>query len=157
MRHPDATITVMSQNGSIDLNEHAFRLFYSRRDNDRLVARIVAEKEGIVKAQIEPEGDGKDQAQAFLALRRHVEIQLDSILSDVPGAANIQQYSDQDNRKAIAGPSRSSTTSDVRSPPTSPSNQSGQSTMHCQSTIQIDAPPAYGKAVKEWRSDEKKT
>lgn len=145
----------MSQNGSTDLNEHAFRLFYSRRENDRLVARIVAEKEGIVKAQIEPEGDGKDQAQAFLALRRHVEIQLDRILSDVPGAANIQQYSDQDERRQIAGPSRSASASVTRSPPTSPSSQSARPI--ALNTQPIDAPPAYGKAVKEWRSDEKKT
>ena len=145
----------MSQNGGIDLNEHAFRLLYSRRENDRLVARIVAEKEGIVKAQIEPEHDGKDQAEAFLALRRHIEIQLDRILRDVPGAANVQHYSDLDSPKQTAGTSASASATATRSPPMSPGRQSAQTSSN-QSSVPMDAPPAYGKAVKDWRTDDKK-
>lgn len=153
----------MSQNGGIDLNDHAFRLLYSRRESDRLVARIVAEKEGIVKAQVEPESDGKNQAEAFLALRKHIEIQLDHILRDVPGAASIQQYSDFDDRKQVAGPSRSTSGCAARSPPTSPTRETARPialdvrSSSSQNVTQMDAPPAYGKAVKEWRTDEKKT
>lgn len=148
----------MSQNGTIDLNDHAFRLLYSRRENDRLVARIVAEKEGVVKAQIEPEQDGKNQAEAFVALRRHIEIHLDYILKDVPGATSSERYSDLDKQQVTAGPSSSS----ARSPPISPVGQPTRPVnlepgQRSNNTMPIDAPPAYGKAVKEWRSDETKS
>ncbi|KAI6824118.1 hypothetical protein KC340_g10788 [Hortaea werneckii] len=56
------------------------------RDNDRLVARIVAKKDGVIHAKIEPGNDGKDQKEAFRALKRHVEMELDVILDQVPGA-----------------------------------------------------------------------
>ena len=148
----------MSQNGKIDLNEHAFRLLFSRRENDRLVARIVAEKEGVAKAQIEPENDGKDQLEAFLALRRHIEIQLDHILRDVPGAASNQPYSDQEDRKHIAGPSRSTSAAATGASPISPiaSPRLPSRPVTLDRDGPMEAPPAYGKAVKEWRTDDKK-
>ena len=152
----DATITVLSQNGAIDLNNHEFRLLYSRRGNDRLVARIVAEQEGIVKAQIEPAADGKDQAQAFVALRRHIEMRLDEVLSEVPGASTSKatRYTDEEDdmprRQSIGR-----TTSGV-SQPGSPIRLVSSAQDHVQIQAPNDAPPAYGKAVKEWKIDEKK-
>lgn len=75
---------MITQNGLVDLNNHIFRLLYSRRDNDGLVARIVAEQDGVIRAKIEPEADGRDQGEAFRALRKHVEMKLDKILMQVP-------------------------------------------------------------------------
>ena len=142
----DATITVLSQNGTIKLEQHDFRLLYSRRENDRLVARIVAEKEGIIKAQVEPHEDGKDQAEAFKALRRHVELALDRILRDVPGASNLPSSG---SPLAIAGPS-----SRMSPPPSLPARHSlpVERQERGGSIALSDAPPAYGKAVKDWRS-----
>jgi hypothetical protein len=105
----------------------------------------VAEREGIIKAQVEPVEGGKDQADAFKALRRHIEMALDRILSSVPGAAGLPQSG---SPLAIAGPSaRPSEPMSPQRPqrliePQSPGRESGAQ----------DAPPAYGKAVKEWRS-----
>ena len=147
---------MLSHNGVIDLNNHEFRLLYSRRGNDRLVARIVAEQEGIVKAQIEPAADGKDQAQAFVALRRHIEMQLDEVLREVPGASTgkATRYRDEDDdmpRRQSVGRTPSG-----NSQPGSPI----QPVSSAQDPVQIqapnEAPPAYGKAVKEWKIDEKK-
>ncbi|KAK3063261.1 hypothetical protein LTR53_018986, partial [Teratosphaeriaceae sp. CCFEE 6253] len=64
-----AVIAVITNNGQKYLLDHKFRLLFSRRDDDRFVARIVAELDGVIKAKVEPDGDGKDQAEAFLALR----------------------------------------------------------------------------------------
>ncbi|KAK3723470.1 hypothetical protein LTR37_001722 [Vermiconidia calcicola] len=80
-------IAVATSNGLIDLSDHDFRLLYSRRDdkeNERIVARIVAVKDGVIKAKVEPEMDGADQTEAFRALRKDVEIRLDQILQNVP-------------------------------------------------------------------------
>ncbi|KAI7492965.1 hypothetical protein KC367_g8897 [Hortaea werneckii] len=79
-------VTVLTQNGQIGLSDHELVLLYARRDNDRLVARIVAKKDGVIHAKIEPGNDGKDQKEAFRALKRHVEMELDVILDQVPGA-----------------------------------------------------------------------
>ena len=152
----DGTLTVLSQNGGVDLKDHDYRLLYSRRENDRLVARIVAEKDGIIKAQIEPEDDGKDQVQAFLALRRHVEMRLDRLLQSVPGASEYQRYNDG---TVTAGSSRPARV--LASPPTSPVEQpiqlASQNTQpQRQNNVPTEAPPAYGKAVSEWRADGEK-
>ena len=153
----DATITVLSQNGAIDLNSHEFRLLYSRRGNDRLVARIVAEQEGIVKAQIEPAADGKDQAQAFVALRKYIEMQLDEVLREVPGASTSKatRYRDEDEDVVPRRQSVGRTPSGISQPgsPIRPVS-SAQGPVPIQPPN--EAPPAYGKAVKEWKIDEKK-
>jgi len=85
-RFLEAVIAVATNNGSIDLKDHEFKLFYSRRqdDQDRIVARLVAAKDGIIRAKIEPEADGEDQRTAFLALKRDIEVKLDQILQSVP-------------------------------------------------------------------------
>ncbi|TKA72331.1 hypothetical protein B0A55_06749 [Friedmanniomyces simplex] len=93
-----AVIAVITNNGKTNLQTYKFRLLFSRRENDRLVARIVAELDGVIRAKIEPEEDGKIQAEAFGQLRRHVETRLEKILRDVP--------SDGTRVDAIAGPSR---------------------------------------------------
>ncbi|KAI7207873.1 hypothetical protein KC333_g9330 [Hortaea werneckii] len=79
-------VTVLTQNGQISLADHELLLLYARRENDRLIARIVAKKDGVIHAKIEPANDGNDQKEAFRALKRHVEMELDVILNHVPGA-----------------------------------------------------------------------
>jgi len=66
----DAIVAVITNNGKISLQNYVFRLLFSRRDNDRLVARIVAELDGVIRAKVEPDEDGNDQAEAFDALRK---------------------------------------------------------------------------------------
>lgn len=147
---------VLSQNGAIDLSMHNCRLLYSRRDNDRMVARIVAEKDGIVKAQVAARDDGKDQNEAFKALRKHVERCLDSILKDVPGSS----YNGERVDFLSAGPSRRTMESGVACP-VSPRRTDSSTTQRPAGQglgqVPVDAPPAYGKAVRDWRStnDEK--
>ena len=144
--------------------EHDFRLLYSRRENDRVVARVVAEKGGIIRAQVEPASDGKDQAEAFLALRKHVELQLDRILRDVPGSS---EYKNDDG--TTAGPSKNPTTTGVvrseswRAVPPVPRRPVGAEAQSPRSpgssgriVLPADAPPAYGNAVKEWKTEESK-
>ncbi|KAK5125399.1 hypothetical protein LTR85_000508 [Meristemomyces frigidus] len=115
-----AIITVITNNGQLDLQSYDFSLMYSRRENDRVVARIVAEKDGKIQAKIEPVADGKDQKESFRALKKHVELMLDRILQDVPsGGAAIA---------SVAGSSRAPTAA-VRNVP-------------------VEAPPAYGSDVK---------
>ncbi|GAB1732271.1 hypothetical protein NU195Hw_Modified_385t1 [Hortaea werneckii] len=80
-------VTVLTQNGQSSLSDHELVLLYARRENERLIARIVAKKDGVIHAKIEPVNDGKDQKEAFRALKRHVEIELDAILDHVPGAS----------------------------------------------------------------------
>ncbi|RMX92101.1 hypothetical protein D0867_14708 [Hortaea werneckii] len=80
-------VTVLTQNGQISLSDHELLLLYARRESDRLVARIVAKKDGVIHAKIEPVNDGNDQKEAFRALKRHVEMELDVILNHVPGAS----------------------------------------------------------------------
>ncbi|TKA28845.1 hypothetical protein B0A54_16034 [Friedmanniomyces endolithicus] len=93
-----AIVAVITNNGKISLQNYKFRLLFSRRDNDRLVARIVAELDGVIRAKVEPDEDGNDQAEAFDALRKHVETRLEKILRDVP--------SDGTQGDVVAGPSR---------------------------------------------------
>ncbi|RMY98388.1 hypothetical protein D0860_08522 [Hortaea werneckii] len=69
------------------LSDHELVLLYARRENERLIARIVAKKDGVIHAKIEPVSDGKDQKEAFRALKRHVEMELDVIMDHVPGAS----------------------------------------------------------------------
>ena len=116
-----------------------------------MVARVVAEREGVIKAQIEPAMDAKDQAEAFKALRRHVELQLDRILRNVPGASGPEK-----SEGAVAGPSRSASGSvGAASPvllgsPRSPTTEMPSS----RKAVPQEAPPAYGRAVKEWRTSD---
>lgn len=124
-----------------------------------MVARIVAEKEGVVKAQIAPRDDGKDQAEAFKALRRHIEMGLDQILQDVPGAIP--------NGVGLGSGSKPSPIPSSASAPVPPGRENAgrplDSTERLESqgrvALPMDAPPAYGKAVREWRSsnEEKKS
>ena len=74
----------------MSLEDHDFKLLYSRRESnqERLVARIVAVKDGVIKAKVEPEVDGADQREAFLALKKHVEVALDRILQAVPSGSS---------------------------------------------------------------------
>jgi hypothetical protein len=152
----DAAITVLSQNGKINLEGHDVRLIYSRRDNDRMVARIVAEQEGVVKAQVAARDDGKDQNEAFLALRKHVERSIDSILKDVPGASYNGGKEDMGS-----GPVKDNMEGGIASPVSPRRSGSGvtqRSPVQGFNPLPVDAPPAYGKAVKDWRSgnDEKR-
>ena len=86
----DALITVATENGLIDLDDHDLRIMYSRRgDNEeRVVARLVAVKDGIIKAKLEPTADGSDQGEAMRAFRRDVEVKLDQILSSIPSRSS---------------------------------------------------------------------
>ncbi|KAI7558015.1 hypothetical protein KC316_g13366 [Hortaea werneckii] len=61
-------VAVLTQNGQIILSDHELVLLYARRENDRLIARIVAKKDGVINAKIEP-------------------MELDVILNHVPGAS----------------------------------------------------------------------
>ncbi|RMY71021.1 hypothetical protein D0862_14662 [Hortaea werneckii] len=83
----ESVVTVLTQNGQVSLSDHELVLPYARRENERLIARIVAKKDGVIHAKIEPVSDGKDQKEAFRALKRHVEMELDAILDHVPGAS----------------------------------------------------------------------
>lgn len=73
----------------MDLSDHDFKLLYSRREgkDDRFVARIVAVKDNVITAKIEPELDGQGHEEAFMALRKDVEIKLDRLLDAVPDIA----------------------------------------------------------------------
>lgn len=127
---PDGVAIVISNNGEYDLRDHNFALLYSRRENDRLVARIVAEKNGVVTAKIDGVGDGKDQNDAFKVLRRHVETQLDKLLEEVP-------------------PPTASTASSSRTPSSPAPVRSNPGSINrvpvpAGNGIPLDAPPAYG-------------
>lgn len=79
----DAVIAISTSNGALDLSGADYRLFYSRREtreDAHLFASIVALKDGVIVAKIEPYVGGKDQREAFLALRKDVEVKLDGIL-----------------------------------------------------------------------------
>lgn len=144
----DAVTTVLTQNGALLLGDHEIRLLYSRRANDRIVARIVAEKEGVVVTKIEPSDDGKDQVEAFMALRRDIEVRLDRILSMVPGEVHAPVPSSP--ASAREGPSVR------RAPVERPIPNLPESSRQQEGFGSGAAPPPYGSAVKEWRNDEKK-
>jgi hypothetical protein len=81
-----AVLTVATSNGLTNLDEHDFKLMYSRRgeNDDRIIARIVAIKDGAITAKIEPELDGADQVEAFKVLKKDVEVKLDRVLMSIP-------------------------------------------------------------------------
>ncbi|KAK3723471.1 hypothetical protein LTR37_001723 [Vermiconidia calcicola] len=151
-----ATISVLSQNGRIDLQNHDFRLLYSRRgeDDDRIVAHIVAEKGGVISAQVQPAQDGKDQCEAFKALRRHVEIALEKLLSSVPGAAAYDAQHPVCATAGVPGPSSGRSPASPTAPalPARTTGNFGRRESRSNQPALIDAPPAYGKAVSEWQS-----
>ena len=124
-------MAVATQNGRIKLDEHDFKLLYSRRgpNEDRIVARLVAMKNGVITAKIEPVADGKSQKEAFQALRRHIEVQLDQLLQAIPDGIN-------------AGPSGSIAGPSVPALPSVPSVPSVPSIV----SPREDAPPAYSSA-----------
>lgn len=66
------------------------RLMYSRRESndERIIARLVAMQNGKITAKIEPESDGSDNREAFLALKKDVEVRLDRVLQGVPSGSN---------------------------------------------------------------------
>lgn len=156
---------MITQNGILLLGDHQIRLLYSRRANDRLVARLVAEKEGIIKTKIEPTADGRDQAEAFNALRRDIEIRLDRILSDVPGEPMPPaKFGDSPASLVVKpptpvvqppAPGRCGSGGSRRplAPPPPPAEAGDADRI----MIHNEGPPAYGVAVREWRtSDEKR-
>ena len=103
----DAIIAVATANGLHDLGDHDFRLHYTRREDkeDQLVASIVAVKDGVIKAKIEPAMGGADQTEAFKALRKDVEVKLDRILQQVPdGRARGESLTAAGTSAVIAGP-----------------------------------------------------
>nr|POF15179.1 hypothetical protein CFP56_42067 [Quercus suber] len=87
-----ALLVVLSNNAIRDLKDHQFALLYSRRPDapDRVVARIVASKDGVIRAKAEAtrgpgwEGSGRDHDEAFQVLKRYVEARLDEILQALP-------------------------------------------------------------------------
>lgn len=169
--HPGAIITVVTQNGFLLLGDHDIRLLYSRRGNDRIVARLVAEKEGVIKTKIEPKADGRDQAEAFNALRRDIEIRLDKILSEVPGESSASSSTKVD-APAVQSPASPSAprrggaggcSGMARRPlapapaPVDAAQRSDGESDADRIMIHNEGPPAYGVAVREWRTtDEKK-
>lgn len=76
----------MSNNGVSNLEDHDFKLLYSRREHnqERFVARIVAVKDGVIRAKLEPGDDGEDHFNAFMKLKKDVEIKLDRLLQSIP-------------------------------------------------------------------------
>jgi hypothetical protein len=127
----DALISLLTSNGTLDLNNHEVKLLFSRRqlpppkpslsqqqqqpptslnkpptnspwrnlvtpslsskeepdDGTRLLATLVAiDEKGVITTKIEPEGDGRNVAEAFRAFKRDVEIQLERLLRSVPTA-----------------------------------------------------------------------
>lgn len=101
-----AIIAVVTANGQIDLSDHDFKLLYSRREgkDDRFVARIVAVKDNVITAKIEPELDGQDHEEAFMAFRKDVEIKLDRLLEAVPDIAGDVGQASTSNVVAAQAP-----------------------------------------------------
>jgi len=124
----DALISLLTSNGTLDLEAHTIKLLFSRRqlspeqvqqlrrpqppsspgktpssspwrnlvtpsskeepdDGTRVLATLVAiDEKGVITTKIEPEGDGRNVAEAFKAFKRDVEIQLERLLRGVPTA-----------------------------------------------------------------------
>ena len=95
-----------------------------------------------MKTKIEPGDDGKDQVEAFGALRRDIEIRLDRILSEVPGDTSPSTHIGVPTSPG-AGPS---TRPVLPARPMAPTQREG--------SMSTPAPPPYGSAVREWRSEE---
>lgn len=129
--HEDAIITVITNNGQVPLNEHQFRLLYSRTENDDVKARIVAVKGGTqrIEAKIESSAGGANQMEAFKLLRAEVEMKLERILSAVPtGVDGIPQPPPPPHRTASI-----------------PRRAVGSSALDALRTPS-EAPPAYGSS-----------
>ena len=59
-------------------------------DGTRLLATLVAiDEKGVITTKIEPEGDGRNVAEAFRSFKRDVEIQLERLLRGVPMAVGV--------------------------------------------------------------------
>ena len=86
LTYEDAVLAVATQNGLVNLEDHDFKLLYSRREDneEELIASIVAFQDGAIRAKIEPLTGGRTQRDAFLALRKTIEMKLDRILQSVP-------------------------------------------------------------------------
>ncbi|KAI7346055.1 hypothetical protein KC354_g14426 [Hortaea werneckii] len=152
-------VTVLTQNGQISLSDHELLLLYARRESDRLVARIVAKKDGVIHAKIEPVNDGNDQKEAFRALKRHVEMELDVILNHVPGAnaaaskniatsdaspeAAINQSTGESKSGGLQGWSRLASNGDVGG------SAKTESTGSRACAMPVCSPPAYSKDANE--------
>lgn len=120
----------------------------------------MAEKDGVIKTKIEPSADGRDQAEAFNALRRDIEIRLDRILCEVPGdssaASGITSPSSPTSQSSAPRRCGSSVS---RRPLATPPVQQGELEENDVDRIMVhnQGPPAYGVAVREWKtSDEKR-
>lgn len=122
----------------------------------------MAEKEGIIKTKIEPAADGRDQAEAFNALRRDIEMRLDRILCDVPGenaSPPLQKKVDTPSSPSAPAqaPRRCGSNGVSRRPlappPQSPVLDAGEAD---RIMIHNEGPPAYGVAVREWKTNEEK-
>ncbi|KAI7297349.1 hypothetical protein KC315_g18500 [Hortaea werneckii] len=133
-------VTVLTQNGQISLSDHELLLLYARRENDRLVARIVAKKDGVIHAKIEP-------------------MELDVILNHVPGAnaaasknipasdaspeAAINQSTGESKSGGLQGWSSLASNGDVGGSAKTESRGSGACAMP------VCSPPAYSKDANE--------
>ena len=94
IRRKDAILAVATSNGMLDFDGAEYRLFYSRRPRQQppspaskeaagekyIVASLAAIKENKIVAKIEPSNGGTSQKEAFLALRRAVEVRLEEVL-----------------------------------------------------------------------------
>jgi len=161
-----ALISVLTSNGSLNLENHDIKLFFPRRqlspaeqtqplqhptpspsspnkpptpspwrslvtpshakepddDGTRLLATLVAiDEKGVITVKIEPEGDGRNVAEAFRAFKKDVEVKLERLLRDVPMAAS--------------GGLTTTTTGGVRGQRSVKRERAG---------VAVDAPPAYG-------------
>ena len=132
-------MTVITQNGTVDLSEHSFRMLYSRRDNERLLAIIVAEKDGAITAKIQPTRDGKDQLEAFKELRREVELRLNRILLDIPSVGDATHAS-------LAGLSNPPSKG-ARIPAGAPAVPARPQDPRVAGPGPMDEPPAYGNVM----------
>ncbi|KXT07111.1 hypothetical protein AC578_2338 [Pseudocercospora eumusae] len=112
-----SVLTVISNNGKKALENHDFKLLFSRKPNDRMVATLVAMKMGVIEAKIEPALDGKDQADAFRSFKKHVELRLNELLETIPDAATAP----------AAGPSVMSAAAKAAVPDLPPAYEDGRS------------------------------
>ncbi|SMQ54472.1 unnamed protein product [Zymoseptoria tritici ST99CH_3D7] len=83
-----ALLSLLRQCNLLNFDALTVKLLYSRRTDDRLVATLIVvdSVQDKIRAKVEPSEDGKDQAEAFLAFRRYVEVRLYELLQSVPEA-----------------------------------------------------------------------